>query len=105
MTNNLLKLLIFIILIFGLTLPFHWVLSEPIVIPKKTLSLNETFITRDEVSMIVERFYFGSPKEKFETDNQPLTIELAKRWKVIKTDDGSLVFYHFNNIEIIKSKI
>lgn len=93
MKNNFLSTIIIIsILIFGATLPFHWVISDLIVVPKKNLTFDKTFVTDDEVQEIVEKYYLGSPKEKFEVENDPLTEKLVKLWKVYRTSDGTVVF-------------
>lgn len=94
MKNNFLtKLVTFIIITSALTLPFHWVLSEPIIVPKKSLTFDKTFVTEDDVHEIVEKYYLGSPKEKFEVENDPLTEELAKRWNVRQTENAT-IFEH-----------
>jgi hypothetical protein len=98
MKNNFItRLVIFIIIASALTLPFHWVLSEPIIVPKKNLSFDRTFVSEDDVQEIVEKFYLGSPKEKFEVENDPLTKALVKRWDVYQTDNGDTVFQHLTN--------
>lgn len=92
--NYLTKLVTFIIIISALTLPFHWVLSEPIIVPKKNLTFDRTFVSEDDVQEIVDKYYLGSPMEKLEVKNDPLTKALVKRWDVYKTDNGDTVFQH-----------
>lgn len=46
MKNISIKSLIFLIVIGGLTLPFHWVPSEKMVIPKKNFHLAEHLLQR-----------------------------------------------------------
>ena len=95
MKNKILtKLVTFIIITSALTLPFHWVLSEPIIVPKKNLTFDRTFVSEDDVHEIVDKYYLGSPKEKFEVENDPLTKALVKRWDVYQTDNGDTVFQH-----------
>lgn len=93
MKNNLLKLLIFLLIICLLTLPFHWVPSEPIVVPKKSLSFSRTFISEDDVQEIVEKYYLGSPKEQFEIEGDPLTDALKDRWNVY-TNGNNTIYQH-----------
>lgn len=86
--NNLVARFIGVILTISLlTLPFHWVLSEMIVVPKKTLTLKNTFVSEDEVISIVEKCYLGSPKEQFEIYDDPLAIKLKSLWKVYERGD------------------
>lgn len=95
--NYLTKLVTFIIITSALTLPFHWVLSEPIIVAKKNLTFDNTFVNEKDVHEIVEKYYLGSPKEKFEVENDPLTEALVKRWDVYQTDNGDTVFQHLTN--------
>jgi len=84
MSNNnlVIKFIGIIITISVLTFPFHWVPSEMIVVPKKALTLKNTFVSEDEVISIVEKYYLGSPKEQFEIYNDPLAQKLKDIWKV-----------------------
>lgn len=94
MKNKFLTILvIFIILSTALTLPFHWVPSEPIIVPKKNLSFDRTFVTEDDVQEIVEKYYLGSPKEQFELEGDPLTEALKDRWNVRINGDNT-IFEH-----------
>lgn len=93
MKNGLSKVLTFSIIICLLTLPFHWVPSEVIIVPKKSLSFSRTFISEDDVREIVEKYYLGSPREKFEIEGDPLTDALKDRWEVYKDGDDT-IFQH-----------
>ena len=95
MKNISLKLLILLIIVCFLTLPFHWVPSEPILVPKKSLSFRKTFISEDEVQEIVEKYYLGSPKEKYEIEGDPLTDALKDRWNV--EQNGNIT--HFQHLK------
>ena len=72
----------FVFFICMLAFPFHWVPSEMIVVPKKALTLKNTFVSEDEVISIVEKYYLGTPKEQFEIYNDPLAQKLKDIWKV-----------------------
>lgn len=76
-----------------LMLTFHWVPSESLVVPKKSLSFSRTFISKDDVQEIVEKYYLGSPKEKFEVEGDPLTDALKDKWDVYK-DGNDIIFQH-----------
>ncbi|WP_291275993.1 hypothetical protein [Flavobacterium sp.] len=93
MKNISIKSLIFLIVIGGLTLPFHWVPSEKMVIPKKKLSFSRTFVTEDDVKEIVEKYYLGSPKEKFEIEGDPLTDAIKDKWNVY-TNGNNTIYQH-----------
>ena len=81
--NNLvIKFIGIVITISALTFPFHWVPSEMIVVPKKALTLKNTFVSEDEVISIVEKYYLGSSKEQFEIYDDPLAMKLKDIWKV-----------------------
>jgi hypothetical protein len=101
--NNLgIKMIGIIIIISVLTFPFHWIPSEMIVVPKKTMTLKNTFVSEEEVISIVEKYYLGSPKEKFEIYDDPLAIKLKDIWKVyergdeivLKSKDKTIRKYH-----------
>lgn len=92
MKNNLLKYIPLLIVICILTLPFHWIPSEKMIVPKKTLSFDKTYVSEEEVREIIEKYYLGSPIEKMEIKNDPLTEKLKDRWKVYK--EGNDTFYH-----------
>lgn len=90
--NNLgIKFIGIIAIISVLTFPFHWVPSEMIVVPKKTLTLKNTFVSEDEVISIVEKYYLGSPKEQFEIYDDPLAKKLKDIWKVYERGDEILL--------------
>lgn len=93
MSNNNLgvKFIGIITIISVLTFPFHWVPSEMIVVPKKTLTLKNTFVSEDEVISIVEKYYLGSPKEQFEIYDDPLAKKLKDIWKVYERGDEILL--------------
>ena len=90
MKNISLKFIIFLIVIGGLTLPFHWIPSEKIVILKKNLSFSRTFVTEDDVQKIIEKYYLGSPKEQFEIEEDPLTDALKDRWNVYRSGNNTI---------------
>lgn len=86
--NNLAIRFVGVILVISmLTFPFHWIPSEMIVVPKKTLTLKSTFVSEDEVISIVEKYYLGSPKEQFEIYDDPVAIKLKDIWKVYERGD------------------
>lgn len=86
--NNLgIKFIGIILIISMLTFPFHWIPSEMIVVPKKTLTLKNTFVSREEVISIVEKYYLGTSKEQFEIYDDPLAIKLKDIWKVYERGD------------------
>lgn len=90
--NNLrIKFIGIIIIISVLTFPFHWIPSEMIVVPKKTLTLKNTFVSENEVISIVEKYYLGSPKEQFEVYDDPLAKKLKDIWKVYERGDEILL--------------
>ena len=93
MKYSLTKILTLTILICILTLPFHWIPSETIIVPKKSLSFNRTFISEDDVREIVEKYYLGSPMEKFEIQDDPLTDALKDRWEVY-IDGNNTIYQH-----------
>lgn len=81
----------FAILICMFTFPFHWIPSEMIVVPKKALTLKNTFVSENEVISIVEKYYLGSPKEQFEVYDDPLAKKLKDIWKVYERGDEILL--------------
>ena len=99
------KMIGIIIMLSALTFPFHWIPSEMIVVPKKTLTLKNTFVSENEVISIVEKYYLGSPKEQFEIYDDPLAKKLKDIWKVyergdeiiFKSDDKMIRKYHKNS--------
>ena len=86
--NNLgIKFIGTIITISVITFPFHWVPSEMIVVPKKTLTLKNTYISEEQVISIVEKYYLGSSNEQFESYQDPLANRLKDGWKVYERGD------------------
>ena len=79
--------LTFILLIALVTFPFHWVPSEMIVVPKKTLTLKNTYVSEEQVISIVEKYYLGSYNEQFESYQDPLANRLKDGWKVYERGD------------------
>lgn len=94
MNNSLKRIAFFLIFICFITLPFHWVPSESMVIPKKNLSFNRTIVTKDDVHDIVDKYYLGSPIEKMEVAGDPLTYALKDRWKVTVFENNDIEFQH-----------
>lgn len=85
--NFVIKLIGIIITISVFVFPFHWIPSEMIVVPKKAMTLKNTFVSEDEVISIVEKIYLGSPKEQFEIYDDPLAEKLKDIWKVYERGD------------------
>ena len=70
---------LFIFIILGLTLPFHWSLDYGTVFPKEHLTFNKTFFTNEDVSRIIERYNNANFIERQAISQEPFVRKLMEK--------------------------
>jgi hypothetical protein len=83
--NSYVGWIVFILIILGLTLPFHWSLDYGTVFPKEHLTFNKTFFTSEDVDNIIKRFNNASFIEK-QAINQELFVRKLMEKGIIWED-------------------
>jgi hypothetical protein len=77
--NSYVGWIVFILIILGLTLPFHWSLDYGTVFPKEHLTFNKTFFTSEDVDNIIKRFNNASFIEKQAINQEPFVRKLMEK--------------------------
>ena len=75
--------IIFILIVLGLTLPFHYVPSALKAFPKDHFTFKHTIITEDDISEIVERYNNSNFLEKNAMNNDPFIQTLREQGFII----------------------
>lgn len=79
--------LIFIIIVLGLTLPFHYIPSALKVFPKDHFTFKHTIITQSDIEDIVTRYNnCTSIIEQQSIDNDPFVRTLRERGYIVQKD-------------------
>ncbi len=68
-----------IILILGLTLPFHWSLDYKTVFPKEHLTFSNTFFTENDINKIISRHNNASFIERQRINQEPFVRKLKEK--------------------------
>jgi len=77
--------IIFIVIVLGLTLPFHYVPSAMKMFPKDHFTFSHTFITKDDIDDIVKRYNNASNIfEQNAMDNDPFIRILREHGLIIE---------------------
>ena len=85
-TSIYVKLLFLVLVLVGLTLPFHYVLNSLAMFPKEQLTFSNTFITESDIESIIERYYNSANVfSQQAVANEPLVRKLIER-RIIKDD-------------------
>jgi len=86
--NGLVKLGMTFIIVLGLTLPFHYVLTgNPSVFPKENLSLSNTFIFESDIDNIISRYNTCGYQEQLIILQEPLVKKLFEKGYILKTTE------------------
>ena len=70
--------IILIIILLGITLPFHYVPSHLKVFPKNNFTFSHTIVTQDDIDNLVERYNDASFFEKQAIKNEPFFRKLTE---------------------------
>ncbi|MDL2308375.1 hypothetical protein LJC68_02745 [Bacteroidales bacterium OttesenSCG-928-B11] len=82
------RFLLFLVCVLLLTLPFHYIPSALIVIPKEHLSFNYTFITQNDVDELLRRYNNASTIFEQQTISQePLMRRLVAKGIIYSSKD------------------
>jgi len=76
--NIILGVLLIIIILIGVTLPFHYIPSRSLVFPKEYLTFNKTFITETDIENIINQYNNSSFIEKISMLNDPFLKKLKE---------------------------
>jgi len=84
-------LLVSIVVVLGLILPFHWVFKYgfiPIdVFPKENFTFSYTYITDDDINVLINRHNNGSFFEQINIRNEYLHIKLVEKGYIISSSE------------------
>jgi hypothetical protein len=72
-------IIIFIIVVILATLPFHYALDYGMIFPKEYLTFSNTFITREDVSKVLERYNNANFIEQQAIRQEPLARKLIEK--------------------------
>jgi len=75
--------IIFILIVLGLTLPFHYVPAELRMFPKDHFTFKNTIITESDISELVERYNNANLLEKTAMNNDPYIQTLREHGLII----------------------
>ncbi|HVW99912.1 MAG TPA: hypothetical protein VHA52_05700 [Candidatus Babeliaceae bacterium] len=78
-----------ILLVLGLTLPFHCVLDTFHIFPKDNLTMKNTFITLSEIDSMVSRYNKASLSEKEDIKKEPLFKKLMEEGLIGEVQDST----------------
>ncbi|PWH85239.1 hypothetical protein [Brumimicrobium oceani] len=70
---------VLLIVIVGVTLPFHYVIEEGSAFPKANLTFKNTFITSSDVKAIIKRYNQASFMEKMQIRKDPFIETLFEK--------------------------
>ena len=76
-------LIVFIALIIGATLPFHYVPDQLKVFPKNNLTFSNTFIMQEDIDRIIERYNNTNIFEQRALNNEPLIRKLREEGIIV----------------------
>ena len=78
-SNGLVWFFIVIVIVLGLTLPFHYIPSAFMVFPKNNLTFSYTFITQSDISDIINRYNSASIFQREAMNNEPIVRKLMEK--------------------------
>ena len=73
------RFVVILVIVLGLTLPFHYFPYAGMVFPKNNLTLSNTFITNDDIKLIVDRYNAANNDEKLAMKNEPFFRKLMEK--------------------------
>ncbi|NOZ35912.1 MAG: hypothetical protein GXO80_11515 [Chlorobi bacterium] len=80
------KLIIVIVIVVGLTLPFHYVPSHLQVFPKNSLTFSHTFVSESDIDKLVEQYNNASFFEKLAIEKDPFFRKLTEKGIIHEVD-------------------
>lgn len=81
------KPVVTMILLIGLTLPFHYIPSRMMMFPKNQLTFSYTFITQSDIDNIIDRYNNSGLFERQAINNEPIVRKLKEMGIIQDRDD------------------
>lgn len=81
--------ILFLFIITGLTLPFHWSLDYETVFPKEHLTFSNTFFTSEDVTKIIERYNDANFIERQSISQEPFIRKLMEKGIIIEQNNDN----------------
>jgi hypothetical protein len=78
-SNSYIRWILFVLVVLGLLLPFHYIPCQMMVFPKNSLTLSYTIITQSDIDQIVERYNDANFFEKQAINNEPIVRKLMEK--------------------------
>lgn len=85
-SNSTLGWILSLMIILGLTLPFHWSLDYFTVFPKEHLSFSHTYFTIEDIQTIIGRYNNASFLEAKSISNEPFVRKLIENNLIVNKD-------------------
>ena len=85
-SNSTLGWILSLLIILGLTLPFHWSLDYFTVFPKEHLSFSHTYFTIEDIQTIIGRYNNASFLEAKSISNEPFVRKLIENNLIVNKD-------------------
>lgn len=79
-------LIVFLVVLLGATLPFHYIPSKLMVFPKNNFTFSNTIITEEDIDQIIERYNSANIFEQTALNNEPLVRKLREVGVIINKD-------------------
>lgn len=79
-------LIVFLVVLLGVTLPFHYIPSKLMVFPKNNFTFSNTIITEEDIDQIIERYNSANIFEQTALNNEPLVRKLREVGVIINKD-------------------
>lgn len=80
--------IVFVFIVLGLTLPFHYVPSAMKMFPKDNFTFKHTIITEKDIDDLIEQYNKGNLFEKNSMSNDPFFRTLREQGLIKKKDDN-----------------
>ncbi|NLC93672.1 MAG: hypothetical protein GX677_09480 [Treponema sp.] len=79
--------ILFVIIVIGITLPFHYLPERLMVFPKNELTFSNTIIWEEDVDKLIELYNNASFFEKQTIRQEPLVRKLMEKGIIISETD------------------
>ena len=89
--NPYLKWIVLIVVILGLTLPFHYVPSRMTMFPKSSLTFSNTIIKERDINDIIDRYNNASFFQKQAINNEPFIRKLMEKGILVEIDQKETI--------------
>lgn len=79
-------LIVFLVVLLGATLPFHYIPSKLMVFPKNNFTFSNTIITEEDINQIIKRYNSANIFEQTALNNEPLVRKLREVGVIVDKD-------------------